>query len=74
MRPQHITAENVVLAELRPRIAGGTSMRPQHITAENAQAIEDRRLHRLTSMRPQHITAENVLGGDLGADRDLGLQ
>ena len=41
MRPQHITAENVVVAVQQGFGAGlGASMRPQHITAENATGAE----------------------------------
>ena len=36
MRPQHITAENVVACRSGRAAGAGASMRPQHITAENA--------------------------------------
>ena len=39
MRPQHITAENV-LVQVRARAAAvRASMRPQHITAENNRPV-----------------------------------
>ena len=36
MRPQHITAENLILDPLK-EVEISASMRPQHITAENAR-------------------------------------
>ena len=62
MRPQHITAENLISLFG----AGGfypASMRPQHITAENGTRypVGATRIRR-ASMRPQHITAENRTG------------
>ena len=60
MRPQHITAENVIAFRPGPE-RDLASMRPQHITAENRDHDRSDAGRHAASMRPQHITAENTL-------------